>query len=135
LYIYIKNKDETLNNIIYKKYFTIHLSKQYQVENIIFYDEIQIFKSIENIDIRIKRSFDIFNLFLKTNSKYELNLNIKDINYVKENLNFGNIYLFNNVLDQVLVLLIDCFIDFTKTNLYNQLFIEEYFDFKKYFLN
>jgi hypothetical protein len=80
---------EILNDGKYRSFLKSYMIKKYAVENIIFYEEVEIFKILYDDEKRRKRAFQIYNEFLKPGSRFELNISSKLMSQCVDNL-FGN---------------------------------------------
>eukprot|EP01080_Neovahlkampfia_damariscottae_P011879 gene11879-5206_t len=121
-----------LSNFIYnKKYapvFKKFLEDEFSSENLEFIEEIERFKSIKSNEKRIQKSKEITHLFMKKGAKFELNVKSKikvlffsDLeSYEKENECPMN--LFDGVVDEVIITMIDSYFRFQLTNEYKELY-------------
>lgn len=91
---------DILSNDKYRKYFKTHMVKEYDSENLLFYEEVQSYKNLTK-ETRIKFSKVMFNVFLSQGSIYELNCGKSLRKKIEGNLDSGNEDLFDELLGEI----------------------------------
>lgn len=106
-----QNEEITLNLMLkvdyYRKYFKIHLANEFAVENLLFYEEVQNYKLLNEED-RKERCIKIIDVFLTKDSNHEINTLHKFIAEVKKKKDSGDIDLFKKIEDEIIQ---NCFVD------------------------
>jgi hypothetical protein len=121
-----------LSNFIYnKKYVPIFkkfLEVEYSSENIEFIEEVERFKTIKSDEKRIQRSKEIFAIYIKHGASKELNLNstIRKLFYQElesyKNENKSPINMYDAIVDEVIICMVDGFYRFQLTEDYKELY-------------
>jgi hypothetical protein len=114
---------EILKNEKYKNYLKIFMVKEFQNENLIFFEEVSLYQNMPKID-RLKRSKMIFNTFFTEGSNYELNITKKEKEEIIQKLDYSPIDLFDNVLHKnIFVSIINSYSNFLVSDLYKEMFL------------
>jgi peroxiredoxin len=95
---------EILENDRYRNFLKVQMAKEFQIENLIFYEEITFFyKNITDQQTLILKAKEIYDTFFSDISDYELNISNKEKSYLVSQLNNPNVDLFDFVIKQVLI--------------------------------
>eukprot|EP01080_Neovahlkampfia_damariscottae_P002737 gene2737-4146_t len=119
----------------YLKYFKLFATKEFSVENIVFYEEVIEFRGIEDKKKRLERINEMMETFFTSDSIYEINTSRKIISGLKEGMDNENVSsdFFDRVLcDVTQTNLSDTFQRFRFSELYKEMKNEK--KKKKYFL-
>jgi hypothetical protein len=101
------------------------MTKLYCVENLIFYEEIQIYKFELNKDQRMIRSKEIYDNFFLDDSPYQLNITKGESKYVFDRLIFSTIDLFDKLYKvNILISLLLSIESFVLTDTYKEMFYD-----------
>lgn len=92
--------DDILKNEKYKKYFKTHMVKEYDSENLLFYEEVMSYKNLSK-EARIKFAKVIYDMFLTEGSIYELNCGKKLRKNLESNLESGKDDIFDELLGEI----------------------------------
>eukprot|EP01080_Neovahlkampfia_damariscottae_P007434 gene7434-11757_t len=97
----LKKKKYTLEEILedpkLRKFFKTFSTREYSVENVIFYEEVEKYKKLSEKKRR-GRSCDIIKLFIESDSTYEINTTAKLKKKVLESLHEAKVDLFDVIL-------------------------------------
>lgn len=107
---------DVLSNDLYRKYFKVHITKEFAVENLVFWEEVQIYKEIKDENVRKERIVKMIDIFFQENSIYEVNTSKKRIKEITDNKDKADINIFQEVENDVYEsCFIDAFIRFSAT--------------------
>jgi hypothetical protein len=113
--------DEVLNNQTYFKYFKLHATSEYSVENLVFYEEVHKYKKMGESQ-RKERSKQMVEVFFASDSVYQINTTKTFMDKVNEGLETSDVELFDSLLkDVVQSNLLDMFQRFMTTERYQQM--------------
>jgi hypothetical protein len=119
-----KEQESFISNPLDREYFKAFLRIECSVENILFYEDVEHFKSLEN-DAKLSKSIEIHGSYFKPNSNLELNisglLKKKFIDEYLESQSKGFISdsIFDDILNEVIdSVLIDTFKRFKRSFIY-----------------
>ncbi|KAG2394040.1 hypothetical protein C9374_003804 [Naegleria lovaniensis] len=125
--------DEILRNQSYRSYFRAYAEIECSTENIEFYEHVEKYKTITDVEERWKFAKKIFDKFLVTDSPSEVNVNKKLISTARRQIfrtkdeqdTFVKLPLdlFDRLNKEVEMVLFDTFCRFTNTDSYQQLVI------------
>lgn len=128
---------EILDNLQYRAYFKKFCKKEFNDENIICYEEIENYQSIQDGNLRFIKAKEIYGLYLKSGAKREINITANPVNKVNDeiqkeenewrekkehtsNLRFD---LFEEVMKIITTSLIDAYCRFKLTPEYQEMII------------
>lgn len=94
-------KEEIFSNPSYYNYFKLHMTKEWNVENLVFYEAVQEYKR-SNEEERRKKIKTMIDLFFVEGSEYEININKSSIDKIKKETDKAEISLFNDILCDVM---------------------------------
>ena len=122
-----------LSNFVYNKKYTPifkkFLKEEYSSENLEFIEEIEKFKLIKTDEKRIQKSKEISQLFIKKGAKFELNIKSKiKVLFFKEFENYEKnnqspVNMFDGIVDEVIICMIDSYFRFQLSNEYKELYL------------
>jgi hypothetical protein len=113
--------DEVLNNKTYFKYFKLHATSEYSVENLVFYEEVNKYKKMGESQ-RKERSKQMVDVFFASDSVYQINTTKSFIDQINEGLETSDVELFDSLLKDVIQSnLLDMFRRFMMTERYQQM--------------
>lgn len=92
--------EDVLTNEKYKKYFKLHIVKEFDVENLLFYEEVVNYKSMTK-EQKIQRAPEIFDLFFTEGSDYELNFKQQQKEDLQKSLDSGKDDIFDELLLEI----------------------------------
>eukprot|EP01080_Neovahlkampfia_damariscottae_P010982 gene10982-3688_t len=108
-----------------REYFKEFLRHECSIENILFYEDVQIFKSIQNSKTKLSKAREMFKTYLNSDSNLEININgkikKKFINdYAQSTMNqFISNEIFDDILSQVInVAFVDSFPRFERSSIF-----------------
>jgi hypothetical protein len=119
---------EILNDLKARKYLKVFMASLFQTENIIFYEEVENYKKLNDEERKI-RANEMYNTFFEKDAGYELNVNQKQKTNILNGLENYSVNLYDSVLKEIIVLLDDSCNEFKKSKLYNELFDDNKTDY------
>ncbi|KAJ3445407.1 double hit isoform b [Anaeramoeba flamelloides] len=108
----------------YSIFFMNFLKSQYNEENLLFYNEVINFKQLENNEELTEKAEEIFNNFIKTDSKMQININGMTRGNIQTRMESNNISsdLFNEAQNQIYLLMLnDPYTRFLDSSYYEEL--------------
>ena len=116
---------EILENEKYRKFFKTFATREYSVENIVFYEEVKKFKKLNEEERKI-RSLEMIEIFLNTESMLEINTTAELTKEILRNVEESKEDLFDKMLSDLTFGTISNSYDrFLFSDLYQEMMIKE----------
>ena len=125
---------EILENPKYRKFFKTFATREYAIENILFYEEVQRFKDLNENERKI-RFLDIMDLFIDCSSEFSINTSKKLIDKMKEKVEDCPCEMFDEILDNLIAeTLSNVYYNFLVSNLYEEMIMSNSSSFKAFYI-
>jgi hypothetical protein len=117
--------DDVLKDSGYRNFFKTHLAREFGTETIIFYEEVQYYKQLNETE-RKSRVDKMIEIFFDASSFYEINTSLALKKTVLENKESASKELFDEILDDCLnSIRQDSFKRFQQSEMFQQMFEQE----------
>lgn len=93
--------EDVLSNDKYKNYFKMHMTKEYDVENFIFLEEVGLYKAL-NDENKKKRASEMYEYFFSEGCENELNFSVENKKTLKSNIESGDEKLFDGMIGEIM---------------------------------